>query len=88
MHSGIYYTRRDPIDAKGTPQTKCSSYVNDLMGGDIMLHRAKNKGSTWFGHTEHNPVQKMHRHLAWALGTATIVLIVNAVMVVALLEAG
>ncbi len=53
-----------------------------------MLHRAKKNGSTRPGHTEHDPVQKMHRHLAWALGSATIVLVVNAVAVVVLVDAG
>lgn len=52
-----------------------------------MLHQAKRNGSTWSGHAKYDPLQKMHRHLAWALGTATIVLIVNAVAVVVLVEA-
>jgi hypothetical protein len=47
-----------------------------------MLHRAEQNVSAWPGHTEKDPVQKIHQHLVWALGTATIVLILNAVVVV------
>jgi hypothetical protein len=53
-----------------------------------MLHRAKQNVSPWPGHTEKDSVQKLHRHLVWALGTATVVLIVNAVAVVVLVEGG
>ena len=53
-----------------------------------MFHRAKQNVSTWPRHTEKDPVQKIHQHLVWALGTATIVLIFNAVMVVVLVEGG
>jgi hypothetical protein len=53
-----------------------------------MLHRAKQNVSTWPGHTEKDLVQKIHRHLVWALGTATIVLILNAVVVVVLVGGG
>jgi hypothetical protein len=52
-----------------------------------MLHQIK-KGNTPCGHPAQNPVQKMHRHLAWVLGAATGALIINAVAVVALVETG
>ncbi len=51
-----------------------------------MLHRAKKNAGTRPGQTQHDSVRKMHQHLAWALGSATIVLIVNAVVVVVLVE--
>ena len=53
-----------------------------------MLHPAKKNESTRPVYTEHDSLKKMHLHLAWALGTATIVLIINAVVVVVLVEAG
>ena len=51
------------------------------------IHRTKSR-SAYPRHMEHDLVHKMQRRLAWALGTATIVLVVNAVIVVALVEAG
>jgi type IV secretory pathway component VirB8 len=53
-----------------------------------MLHRVKTKGSTQLRHQEQNSVQKLHRHLAWALSVATVALIINAMVVVALVDEG
>ena len=53
-----------------------------------MLYRAKKNRSTQLGHPAQDPVQKMHRHLAWILGTATCALIINAMAVVALVDIG
>ena len=53
-----------------------------------MLHRIKNNTSTRSWNTERDPIQKMHRRLAWVIGTATGALIVNAVAVVAMVESG
>lgn len=53
-----------------------------------MLYRAKMNRSTWLDPAQQDALRKMHRHLAWALGVATIALIINAVAVVALFEAG
>jgi hypothetical protein len=52
------------------------------------IHRAQKVGNTWSGQPKHDPLQKIRRRLAWALGTATIALIVNAVAVVTLVGAG
>ncbi len=53
-----------------------------------MWHRAQNNTGIRIGHTQQDPLQKMHRHLAWALSIATIILVINALVVVALFEAG
>ena len=52
-----------------------------------MLRRTEKNISIQHKHSE-DPVHKMHRHLAWALGTSTGALIINAVVVVALVEGG
>jgi hypothetical protein len=48
-----------------------------------MVNRVAKKGGVLPAHTKLDPVQKMHRNLAWALGTGTLVLVINAVAVVA-----
>jgi hypothetical protein len=53
-----------------------------------MLHRAKKSTKCRPEYAEQDPVQKMHRRLVWALGSATGALIVNAVAVVTLVEGG
>lgn len=53
-----------------------------------MSHRAKTNGSTQIRHQVQNSMQKLHRHLAWALSVATVALINNAMVVVALVDEG
>ncbi len=53
-----------------------------------MLRRTKKNAGFRPGDSEQGPVQKMHRHLVWVLGAATGALIVNAVVVVALVDQG
>ena len=48
-----------------------------------MLNRAAKNRDMLPAHSNGDPVQKMHRNLAWAIGTGTVVLIVNVVTVVA-----
>ncbi len=52
-----------------------------------MLHKIKNNTRTRSKHMERDPIQKIHRRLAWVLGTATGALIINAVAVVTIVEA-
>ncbi len=51
-----------------------------------MLHRANKNACKRLGHTELDPLHKIHLHLAWALGIAAVVLIINAVAVITLVE--
>ncbi len=61
---------------------------NPITKGKIpMLHRPK-KAGTQRGHPTQDPVQKMHQHLAWALGAATGARIMNAAVVVAVVGGG
>ncbi|MEN8131487.1 MAG: hypothetical protein ABFS45_15105 [Pseudomonadota bacterium] len=51
-----------------------------------MLKRTNKGIRTRSRYSAQDPLRKMHRHLAWALGTATSMLVVNAVAVIALVE--
>ena len=51
-----------------------------------MSHQDKNNTSTRSWLTERDPIEQIHRRLAWALGTATGALIINAVVVIVMAE--
>ncbi len=62
------------------------TYHSFRQGAGPMLNRTNKGIRTKSRYSAQDPVRKMHRHLAWALGTATSMLVVNAVAVIALVE--
>lgn len=53
-----------------------------------MQHITKKNANIQSNYSVQGPAQKMHRHLMWVLGSATGALIINAMVVIALVEGG
>lgn len=49
-----------------------------------MFHQTQKYAYTRPGQIQPDPLQQMHQHLQWALGVATVALIINAIVVVTL----
>ncbi|MCP4408179.1 MAG: hypothetical protein GY807_10545 [Gammaproteobacteria bacterium] len=53
-----------------------------------MQYLTKKNADTQSSYSGHGPAQKMHRNLMWVLGSATGALIINAMVVIALVDGG